>query len=351
MSSAWDLPGPQRFLDNIEQSLRRGASVVVRFPGRVVQGFDDAIYERCDFARWTSLVADGLHTPRESLAARFAPESSSLAALCSSEQFCGRLVYVSGFHPDNWIIWSDFLATYAQLSRNVADLARTRFLISLTGVPLPEPPQADVTIESADWRGVVTEIDLLILAYSSTESRTVGLTKRTLLATTVARVAAWDLDVAEMLLTRDDETIFEPSAALRAFALDRGWGPETPAAWELGTASADGSLHAGLASLTEPRLIERRIWSAQTSVLLPLLDSRRYELIRENYGGLNAHLRSEGTPRDPFDLDFAPLEGFAQRPGFSPQVTSRARELNKARRKLAHLEPLPLEMLRSVVGP
>lgn len=44
----WDLPGAIRYLSNVEQALRLGDNVVVRFPGRAQTGFDDAIWSLMD---------------------------------------------------------------------------------------------------------------------------------------------------------------------------------------------------------------------------------------------------------------------------------------------------------------
>ena len=86
-------------------------------------------------------------------------------------------------------------------------------------------------------------------------------------------------------------------------------------------------------------------------MLLPLIDSRRYDLVKNNYSALANQLSREGQRVDPFDLDFGPLEGITQRPGFDPALTNYARELNRARRTLAHLRPLSAESLRQVLAP
>ena len=39
----WDLPGPRRFIESCRKSLANGSNLVVRFPGGVPEGFDDAL--------------------------------------------------------------------------------------------------------------------------------------------------------------------------------------------------------------------------------------------------------------------------------------------------------------------
>ena len=120
-----------------------------------------------------------------------------------------------------------------------------------------------------EWKNVVNEMDLLFLAYGRLGEGDVNNTMRSLLATTVSRLAMWGLDVAERLLGEDDDKIIDPVRVLRSIAREEGWTCTTPADWALGTASATGAIHAARAALDEPpRVLHRRIWSAQASVVV-----------------------------------------------------------------------------------
>ena len=148
-----------------------GASVVVRFPRQMTARFDDAVLERCDFARWTVFRPDGVRTPSESLLERFAPRGSSLVDLCAAPDFQGRLIRFDGLDRDTWPACRQFLTDYAQHSRNIAKLGRTQFFVILADAPLEDPPPRDATLEVHDWRGAVSEMDLLFLAYERLEER------------------------------------------------------------------------------------------------------------------------------------------------------------------------------------
>ena len=351
MVNVWGLPGPAGFLEAVGQSLRDGASVVARFPRQMTDRFDDAIQECCDFARWTVFRPDGTRAPCESLLERFAPRGSSLVDLCAAPEFQGRLIWVDGLDQDTWPNCRQFLTDYAQYSRNVARLGRTRFLVILVDAPLEDPPRRDATLEVHDWRGAVSEMDLLFLAYERLEAWGVNETMRVLLATIVARVASWDLGIAEQLIEVESESdIIDPTDVLRAIAANEGWACETPAEWALGTASGTGVVHAALAALEKPpRELRWRIWSAQASVLLPIIDKQRYEIVQENARQIAAYLRMEGNPIDPFDLEIGDLVGMVRRPEFSRHVTNRVRRLHKARNALAHLKPLGIDEVRALV--
>ena len=358
--NVWALPGPAGFLRRVERSLRDGVSVVARFPGGEQAGFRDRILTLLNDS-WTCAVfpPEPRQTPFESLRCRFAPRLScewgeNLLDLCELEDFKGRLIWLDGLERldrSDWRAWRKFLGDYAQASRSMREFERTLFVASLEGAPSAEPPERDVTLTMHDWRGVVNEMDLLFLAYERLGERNVSPAMRSLLASTVARVAAWDLETAARLLDEVGDVILEPGPMLRSVAKEKGWTAKTPIGWEFGTESGSGSRHAVLASLDDPpREIRRRVWSAQVGELLPLIDAWRLEIVLENHEQLAAHLGREGNRIDPLDLDVGDLTGMVQRPGFESDVRIRVRRMNKWRNDLAHLKPLSVAAMRSLTG-
>lgn len=356
----WALPGPAGFVRRVERSLRNGASAVVRFPGSGQTGFRDRMLGLLNDS-WTCSVfrPEPAQRPFESLCDRFAPGLSTgwgtgLIDLCGREDFQGRLIWIDGLERldlDDWLAWRRFFADYAQASRSVREFERTLFVASLEGVPPVEPPEADVTLAMHDWRGVIDEMDLLFLAYERLGVRNVNPAMRSLLATTVARVAAWDLTTAERLLDEKDDVILAPIHMLQSLAREKGWTAETPVGWEFGTESGNGALHAALASLPDPpREIRRRVWSAQSSVLLPLIDTQRCKIVTENHGVIAAHLRSTGGKADPLDLEVGDLVSPALRRHFDRNLRERVERLARWRNALAHLKPLPLNAVRALAG-
>ena len=359
--NVWTLPGPARFLRRVERSLRDGVSVVVRFPGRQLPGFREQALMALNQSWYCAVFRpEPAIPPVESLRERFAPQLStawdpSLLDLCKHKEFQGRLIWLDGLDgmvSDDWAAWKQFLGRYAQASRSMRGFERTLFVAVLEGAPPVEPPELDVTLTLHDWSGVVDEMDLLFLAYERLGDRNVVRTMRSLLATTVARVAAWDVETAERLLNEEKEVILNPRSMLRSFAREKSWTPDTPVRWDLGTASKDGSSHAALASLDEPpREIRRRIWAAQLSVLLPAIDRRRIEIIEEHYEQLAVRLKLEGSETDdPLDLDVGKLTHLINRPGFDDAIYRQISEMNSWRNDLAHLKPLDARALRSLTA-
>ena len=356
----WALPGPARFLQRIERTLRDGKSIVARFPGEAPMGFRErALSPLHDVLHYAAFRPEPAELPVEGLRRRFVPGLSenwgvSLRDLCEHEEFSGRLIWLDGLDAldeDDWLAWKNFLSNYAQASRGVREFERTLFVAALEGVPPVVPPDEDVALTQCDWRGVVDEMDLLFLAYERLGDRAGGPVMRSLLAATVARVAAWDPDVAERLVDEEDETILDPRCMLQSFANEKGWTSETTVAWELGTASGNGAAHAAIASLENPpREIQRRLWSAQASVLLPEIDVWRRQFVSENGALLASHLQQECNSTEPMDLDVGDLTGLVQRPGFDTDARRHVRRMNNWRNDLAHLKPLPCHAARLLAG-
>ena len=352
----WTLPGPARFVRQAEHALRDGANVVVRFPVATPTGFGERMRAQLQESwRCTVFQPAPTSSPFRSIRERFAPNlpnewNPTLLDLCEHEDFRGRLIWLDGVgHMDreDCSAWKKFLVDYAQASRSVPEFERTLFVAVLEGAPPADPPPDDVTLKCFDWRGVVDETDLLLAAHERLHSRDAGLVMRSLLATTVAHVANWDPDVAERLLDEGCDAILDPVSLLQSVAKEKGWTSETDACWELGTASGNGVSHAALASLEDPpRDLRRRLWSAQASVLLPSIDSWRWNLLLDHRALLAEHLERDGSPVDALDLDIGELTGMVQRPGFDPEVRRDVRKMNRWRNELAHLKPLSANAAR-----
>lgn len=91
-------------------------------------------------------------------------------------------------------------------------------------------------------------------------------------------------------------------------------------------------------------------WSAQASVLLPVIYGRRVEIIQEHRTRLALHLHNEQKRMDPLELDVNALAGMIQRPGFDDAVRRSVRQMNAWRNDLAHLKSLSVGAVRSLVA-
>ena len=342
----WDLPGVKRFVESeCEAPLRDGASVVARFPGDIPLGFEDAVTIPLEnFLSVGKVKATA--SPLEDLCARYATGSQahvrSIQDLCRDEGFGGRLVWVDGLSASNWTAWRAFLVHYAQVSRSMPLAGRTLFFAPITGPSSNGLPASDVALATCEWDGVPDELDLMLLAHERLRERVGSVVLRTLLTTVVARVASWDFDSALRMLTGDSRTILDPVKPLRELARDKGWTLETPVSWELGTASSTGVAHPARAALDDPpREIERRIWSAQASVLLPWFETLRHQIIEASGHDVRRQMRQASIKHeDPYDLELGELASVFGTRRAHGDLRARLRKLQAARNALAHLQPL-----------
>ena len=343
----WELPGAVHFLKEIVRSLNDGVSVVVRFPGTMPLGFQDAIIkdvQGLDFARF-----ECTSSPFEGLCKKYAPSVLSnkgdLSELCEHEGFRGKLIWLDSLHSKMWQQWQEFLTRYAHVNRSMPSLGRTLFVVPLEGEPPEKPPEDDVTMKAHDWNGVLDEMDLLFWANDHLLQKEMNYSQRILLATTVAYIASWDFDIAKRLIEEAPHVILSPCEMLRSVAKEKGWTSRTPLDWQLGTASKSRIKHAALASLDDPpRTLKRRLWSAQVAVLLPQIESQRVNIVRNNMSKFQRALQY----KDPLDVELSELERSVWSLTHC-KVHNNVKYLRDARNDLAHLHLLEPEKALELV--
>ena len=336
----WDLPGARRFVDRACDTLRGGSSLVISFPGAVPEGFDDILAVGLGNAFNVGNLS-ATTSPLKDLCRQYVDEPShirSISDLCDDSGFRGRLICLDNINEHNWPEWKTFLDRYAQASRSMHALGRSLFLVMLTGDPPAEPPTSDVALGTHTWDGVLDDVDLLLFASERLRQRRMDSLLRSLLATVIARVAAWDFDTASALLGESDQTIMNPTELLRTIGRDKGWSTNTPLDWRLGTESSSGIAHPARAALEEPpNEINKRLWSAQLSVLLPWIETRRHELVAANLYEVKCQMAHFGKGlTDPHDLELGELSTMFSQPSADRRLRRSIRSLQDVRNRLAH---------------
>lgn len=340
----WDLPGAIRYLGDVEQALRLGENVVVRFPNMLPTGFVDAIWSALDGCglRFTHLTGGG--EPEKVLSERFLAGmlkgEDVLGTLCKAGHFAERLIFLE-VAGSQWEPWGEFLEGYARASRATPIEQRSVFIVAVGGMPYRARPTADVA-KVFEWDDVIDEAD--ILAFANDSLRRKGRTRpiARLLASVVSSLAAWDFDTASRLIEERDRTILQPVEMLRSWGRERGWDERTAISWDLGTASMAGTPHAARSAMDEPPIeIYRRLWIAQASVLLPKIEARRASIVEDNFDDLRRWLvRADQSERDPYDLEIGELHGLFQDRGGRYALRREISNLRRARNALAHVDPV-----------
>lgn len=350
----WELPGAIRYLRDIEQALRLGDNVVIRFPNSAQTSLFDAIWSTLDGCGLRLTYLAGCARPEEALGERFlrglTDGADMPSMLCNAENFSERLIFLD-VPIRAWERWCKFLEDYARTCRATPIGRRSLFVATVAGTP-PGPPPTAGTVRVFEWDDVVDEVDILAFANDYLRRKGKAQSLARLLASAVASLAAWDFDTARRLLDERDHTILRPTEMLRSWGRERGWNECTPISWDLGTASRAGTPHAARSALDDPPLeIHRRLWIAQASVLLPRIEARRTSIVKDNFHDLKRWLvRADQSERDPLDLEIGDLYRMFQDRGGRTSLRREIGRLRVARNALAHVDPLEPAVAIDLVG-
>ena len=350
----WDLPGPRRFIESCRKSLASGSNLVVRFPGAIPEGFDDALISALGNSLYSDIIAV-TDAPLKDLAAAFADSPDTIRSLSDvlvQERFGGLLVWLDGLDEGNWPAWRETLEDHAEMIRGTPLLGRSLFCAPLPGGTVANPARSDVTLANHEWDGVVDEIDLMLLASERLRSQETSPLIRLFLATSVARVAAWDFDSAVRLLDGGPATMLNPIETLKAIAAEKSWTSDTPVTLGSGTVSRQGITHPARAAVEEPaREIDRRVWSAQVSVLMPWIEERRHATVERNLYEIRYRMRrADMNDSDPHGMELGELVSLLQAPGVPHGLRRAVARLRNHRNRLAHLAPLDPDSALRLLG-
>ena len=343
----WSFPGPSSFVDNINYAVRDGSNVILRFPIKVPNGLEHELRERLDqLLSWNSIdAADIGIDPFTYMLQQYCP-GGSIAELAATDSFQGRLIWVENINHELWPRWSTFLRAYSDACRNVDVVYRTVFIALLSGKTVLNRITDEVALTCYDFRGVLDILDLFVLALHKIPDSIKQRDQRALLAHTVAQVAQWDSFLAEQLLALPIEEALEPEDILRQYAMDRGWTPDTPRRWEIGTLGGSQdkpTVHSALLEVCgDSQFVRQRIWAAQAAVLLPLIEEQRVTCINLNKQYLNLPIKTQDGRyiQDPLNLEIGELARHINRNGMPRKLRKQVNNLRLFRNKLAHIEPL-----------
>lgn len=346
----WTLPGPAAFVDEVEEQLRASRSLVVALPMQSPQGLVEALCSQMDGNGWdrASLAAD-LRLPIEQLFETLAlasGENQTRSARLLLERLPqGQVVIVEDIGTSQWGLWHALIREYEQLSRDVSALERPMLVLIVRGVALGDLPEPAPALKVLPWDEIVAEIDML--AYADMLLRQVGVQgpQRRLAATVIARLALWDERVAECLSLLPLSDILAPRTALAALAVEFGWHALEAQTWQNGTRSRiDGAVHTHSALLAledQTGALDMLVWSAQASIILPLIELHRRSIVQKIRHRLKMpRLVGDETVRDPYDLEVSELGRAAQAANLESGIIIQIARLRYLRNRLAHLDVL-----------
>ena len=347
------LPGAASFIGEAIEQLRDGVSVIVAAPTHAPNDMAAVLAETLRRDHWyietgnADAQADPLRWLTELL--YFEPEQW---VGWSVEKFfnklkAGRAIVIDGVTASTWEAWRSFLMDFDVASRGQASYSRPVLLVVVRGVPRKRLQAPGAALALRTWHGVFGELDTLIYVDQRLRARQTLARHHKLLVRQIAALALWDLDLADFLMSRPEQDLFDPKAVLQAGrdAL-RSEEPPMHAHWECGGLDRfDGveMVHSFVLLDQGDQKLEltRRLWSAQAAELLPLIELRRRELARS----LDRYVKCPFLLGDRHvqsleELEIGPLAHVVRIKAVDRDLRDRADRLAECRNTLAHLKLL-----------
>lgn len=350
----WALPGPGAFAQSIADKIVGGSSAALLWPARKPTGFGASL-RRLDLRGRTiySIRGQPDGTPIDTVYRAVLGEvpitcAKSPKDLVGDDRLYDAVVHVSEVEGAAIGPWIRFVEEFAGYARSNPPGERLVIVIDLEGEQTRRPPKPDVTLEVSRWNDWVNESDAYILAASSLRGRQLSPKHRALSIATVARLAIWDLELAEELSDVATAHLVRPNEFLVEWARKRGWTTESQPCWEDGSMQVvDGipTLHSARLAVADSEALDRRIWSAQAGLFLPWIEQRRIELLPKLRGLIQFPVITDGGQVDRIeDLSIGQLDWALRGANVSSVTRQTIARLRRARNLLAHLQPLPPEL-------
>jgi len=350
----WDLPGPRSFLRSVTDRIVSGSNIVLLWPTCAPRGFAEAFRAAqlpgraiCEaFGDSDEMPIDAVY--RAALGEIPGDSAKTAKALARDEQVHGLVIHIPRVDVSMIGEWNRFIVEYSEAIRSVTPGERMAIVIEFSGVQTKAVPRKDVALDVIKWDDWANEGDAFILASSIMRSRTTTPKRRTFIAASVARLANWDFELAEVMCTADESAIASPRTFLSNWAHTLGWVPTTDVGWEHGTLhTVDGvaTIHSAFLAISDPDALDRRTWSAQAGIYLPWIEERRIELLPRLNGYIRFPLLTDAGQVDRIqDLGIGQIAWAVRDSRIDPSTKKTIGRLREARNRLAHLQPLPPEL-------
>ena len=295
----WSLPGPSAFVGRVLSDLISSGVSIVECPRPLPDGLMDAISRRvADDLALDMVRFDGSHIgANQSIVHELALSTGiSGASIGTVSDFLNdpalvdKAFCVDGINREVVSQWGYLLRAVTEERRRQGGSAGP-FLVVIkpTGLAQASAAQLSGRLRTRKSIGMVSSIDSNAWIAAAGIRIGSGIAER-LAITTVIETAAWSRDILEQAVRWDTETQLSPLANLHVLAGSRPW--PFPC-WENGLVDIwdDIPVPHAAAALAHgfDAEIERRIWAAQSRVLLPIFDAARRGLIAKYLDELERH--------------------------------------------------------------
>ncbi|TCP57869.1 hypothetical protein EV586_102316 [Tumebacillus sp. BK434] len=358
----WKLPGPAKYLRQLEEEFRAGNNTVLLFPDHTGDNPQEAlrglVEENGDtWLDWeyvnVRLEDSGTKSPAQLLYDRFVPSATTETIrnaenLAKDDSFCGKIVWVYGMTVERLSKWNEFIQEYSHFCKETRIFERSLFCIVLEGEQTTLAPGEAECLKIIKWEGVLSKLDMMLYVSNLLQDSSYNTLIRKMAVSVITEIAQWDRHVAERLAISNLETIMSPWDVLSRIAEERGWVSECSEddRWQMGiTQLIEGRtvIHSAyLVILGKETGLDRRVWEGQLATLFPYMEERRQALIRKFRDELaipfRPHQDKDFVILDLFDLEIGHIYYQLRSQGqIREDIRDAVRNMREIRNMLAHL--------------
>lgn len=347
------LPGPARYIEEVVRHLREGTHVIVA-ASELAPSLAQTFVEHLAHDRWYQLrvSVDLSDEPLRCLTENLYLEPEQWVGWSVERLFSNmptnHVIVVDGVTAASWDKWRIFLQDFEAISRQKASDERSILLVFVRGVSKKRLQKQSAALATIIWSDVLGELDTLTYVDQRLRSKQKPTRHHKLIVRQIAALALWDLELADYLVDQPDRDVFDIQAVLTSARIALGQnGKVMGGRWEDGGMDYfDGielSHPFSLMDAGDPSgELARRVWAAQASELLPLIEVRRRELVRslERHISCPFWIDSKRQVRSLEELEIGSLAYATQTHKLQGELRDRAEWLARCRNTLAHLRLL-----------
>jgi len=354
----WRLPGPKSYMERIGRSLIEGQNVIAIIPEGEIRGLKDAVCEWIVETRpFKNLNLDNISNPKAS-PARYIHElfdrrvdASTVfnaRTLTQLNLFGGYAVWVENIAEEDLTNWFRFLESYQHACQCHDSYNRGTICIAIPSHINKSLPKCDIALVTHSWNNAVDRFDIsTYINYYNSDKNCNSLLRR-LKTVLISELSLTDRQLASTLISYNlNELIDNTLEILSQNAHEKGWTLDqckNPTCDNGTLVHIEGSLlvhSSALAILDNHQTIERRIWTAQVSVLFPALEQARISLLNELDGFLTVPFLTEFEKIDKIEgLELGHIWHQIKNKVLPSRLRTLIYQLLQIRINLAHLTPL-----------
>lgn len=340
---AWELPRPRAYIEEIVSELSRKRNVAIALPAADESWFFEGIRKSLDDLNGRDLKIFEVagREPRdvlgELLGESFIVDDPRALTEALRDYVDTRVFCIVDLGERDLKAWTQLVSSYIKENQNRPDDTVPFLLV------LPDRMTAP-GLNLLAPRDVARAEDAVLLATINDAVPSANRNEARLRACIAGVLAQWDLSCATELAQESLDRLCSPIPLLRDIALRRGWHPSNPPDWAQGQISSSGELHsAWCAILGKGDIIMRRLWSAQATILFPLLEEKRQVLLKQ-------YARYLPTPNSETVLELADIDDKLRICGAPKEFSDESRRARYIRNDLAHLECISAFRIQTLLG-